>query len=220
MPDHSLCASVIVNYYACIYLIERQEPIMDIAPQLLILGGVALGALASYLTSSLTDRTRHQRDLSGRWEGRKFDTYASYISDVKQQGAVANQISASRGLNTRVTSPLIPEEGMGRLADAALRRSLSSERATLLADADTLLAIRALNDAVWLLECYACGTVDGANTENWEVAFTAYRACLDSFHRCARTELGTPGHLVGRSPELYPSKPMGGILDASKPKHG
>lgn len=193
---------------------------MDIAPQLLILGGVALGALASYLTSSLTDRTRHQRDLSGRWEGRKFDTYATYISDVKQQGGVANQISASRGLNTRVTSPLTPEEGLARLAEAALRRSLSSERATLLADADTLLAIRALNDAAWLLECYACGTVDGANTENWEVAFTAYRVCLDSFHRCARAELGTPGHLVGRPPELYPSKPMGGILDASKPEHG
>jgi hypothetical protein len=127
---------------------EQQEPIMDISPQLFILGGVALGALASYLTSSLTERTRHHRDLSGRWEGRKFDTYASYVSDVKQQGGVANQISASRGLNTRVTSPLSPEEGLVQLAEAALRRSMSSERATLLADADTLVAIRALNDAV------------------------------------------------------------------------
>ena len=139
---------------------------MDISPQLFILGGVALGALASYLTSSLTERTRHHRDLSGRWEGRKFDTYATYDSDVKQQGGVANQISASRGLNARVTSPLSPDEGLGQLAEAALRRSMSSERATLLAGADTLVAIRALNDAVWLLECYACGTVEGATTKD------------------------------------------------------
>jgi hypothetical protein len=189
---------------------------MDISPQLFILGGVALGALASYLTSSLTERTRHHRDLSGRWEGRKFDTYATYVSDVKQQGGVANQISASRGLNTRVTSPLSPQEGLGQLAEAALRRSMSSERATLLAGADTLVAIRALNDAVWLLECYACGTVEGATTKTWEAAFIAYRAALDSFHRCARAELGTPGYLVDRPPESAPSKPLGGTLGASK----
>jgi len=75
---------------------------------------------------------------------RKFDTYATYISDVKNQGAVANRISASCGLNTRVTSPLSPEEGLVQLAEVATRRSMSSERATLLAQEDTLAAIRAL----------------------------------------------------------------------------
>src|SRR6516225_1762855 len=99
---------------------------MSISPQLFTLAGVALGAIASYLVSALTEHARHQRDLSGRWEQRKFDTYAAYVSDVKQQGTRANQISASRGLNTRVTSPLSPEEGLGLLAEAALRRSLSS----------------------------------------------------------------------------------------------
>lgn len=89
----------------------------------------------------------------------------------------------------------------------------------MLAGADTLVAIRALNDAVWLLECYACGTVAGATTRTWEAAFTAYRAALDSFHRCARTELGTPGYLVDRSPESAPSKPLGGTLGASKSEH-
>jgi len=34
---------------------------MSIAPQLFILAGVALGALASYLASSLTERTRYNR---------------------------------------------------------------------------------------------------------------------------------------------------------------
>jgi hypothetical protein len=189
---------------------------MSISPQLFTLAGVALGAIASYLVSTLTERTRHQRNLSGRWEERKFDTYATYISDVKQQGATANRISASRGLNARVTSPLSPETGLELLAEAALHRSLSSERATLLASAETLAAIRALNDAVWLLECYARGTVDGANTDMWESAFTAYRNALDSFHSCARAELGTPGHLVSRVPEPVPSRPLGRAMGTAK----
>jgi len=79
----------------------------------------------------------------------------------------------------------------------------------LLAGAETLAAIRALNDAVWLLECHALGTAAEADTGAWEAAFTAYRGALDSFHRCARAELGTPGHLIDRLPEPTPSKPLG-----------
>jgi len=43
-----------------------------------------------------------------------------------------------------VTNPLSLEEGRELLAESALRRSLSSERATLLAEAETLAAIRTL----------------------------------------------------------------------------
>ena len=153
------------------------------------MAGVALGALASYLATALTQRARSQRDLASRWEGR-FDTYASYVSDVKQQGILANRISASLGLHTRVTCPLEPAEGLELLAEAASRRSLSSERAALLAGKDTLEAIRVLNDAVWLLECYARGAVQNADTPTWETAFEAYHQALDAFHRSARAELG------------------------------
>lgn len=191
---------------------------MSISPQLFTLAGVALGAIASYLVSMLTEHTRHHRDQSGRWEQRKFDTYAVYVSDVKEQGARANQISASRGLNTRVTNPLSLEEGRELLAEAALHRSLSSERATLLAEAETLAAIRALNDAVWLLECHALGTAVGASTDTWEAAFTAYRKALDSFHHCARAELGAPGYLTDRLPEPIPSMPLGRDLGVAKPE--
>jgi len=65
---------------------------MSISPQLFTLAGVALGAIASYLVSMLTEHTRHHRHQSGRWKQRKFDTYAAYVSDVKEQGARANQL--------------------------------------------------------------------------------------------------------------------------------
>jgi hypothetical protein len=135
-------------------------------------------------------------------------------------GILANGISASLGLRTRVTSPLEPAEGLGLLAEAASRRSLSSERAALLAGEDTLEAIRALNDAVWLLECHARGAVQNANMHTWETAFGVYHRALDAFHRSARAELGTPGHFALRLPDERPSDLLGGRLKVSKQEPG
>jgi hypothetical protein len=189
---------------------------MGVAPQFYTLVGVALGALASYLGASLTNRAQHQREVARRWEERKFETYATYIGDVKQQVIAANRIAASRGLITRVTSPLDPEQGLGLLEDASNRRSQSSERVTLLADGDTLDALRALNEAVWRMECYARGIIKDANTIMWEADWWVYRGAFDAFHRRARAELGTPGNFTDRPAETAPSKAMGGALEAPR----
>ena len=176
---------------------------MDVSSQVFTLCGVALGALASFLVSYAAERTRYQRDRYSRWEERKYDAFANYISDVKEQTIIAIRIGASRGLNDRITDPLSPEEGMEKLAEITSRRSLSSERAALLADADTLTAIRSLNDAAWLLYRYACGVIAGASPEEWATAFQQYNHSLNEFHRCARAELGTPGQFVDR-PYYHP----------------
>jgi hypothetical protein len=185
---------------------------MDVAGQIFTLGGVAVGALSSYLVTSLNERARSIREVAKRWEERKFDTYAAYIGDVKQQVVVANRTSAALGLHNRVTSPLIPEEGVPLLAELATRRTVSSERATLLAGAETLIAIRHLNDATWHMECFARGVVENATTGGWEQAFRIYHEALDAFHRCARAELGVPGRLVDRPMKPAYSKPMGGLV--------
>jgi len=191
---------------------------MSAGPQFYTLIGVALGALASYLGASLTNRAQHQREVARRWEERKFETYATYIGDVKQQVIAANRIAASRGLISRVTRPLDPEEGLDLLEEVSNRRSQSSERVTLLADVGTVDALRTLNDAVWRMECYARGIIKGANTEMWEADWLAYRQAFDAFHRHARVELGTPGEFADRRAETAPSKAMGGALDALTPE--
>jgi hypothetical protein len=184
---------------------------MDVAGQIFTLSGVAVGALSSYLVTSLNERARSIREVAKRWEARKFETYAAYVSDVKQQVVVANRTSATLGLHYRVTSPLMPEEGLPLLAELATRRTVSSERA-LLASEETLVAIRHLNDATWQMECFARSVIEDATTSGWEQAFRAYHEALDAFHRCARAELGVPGRLVDRPTESAYSKPMGGLL--------
>jgi hypothetical protein len=49
-----------------------------VVAQLFTLAGVALGALASYLVSSVNERARHRREVAKGWEERKFECLANY----------------------------------------------------------------------------------------------------------------------------------------------
>lgn len=185
---------------------------MDVAGQIFTLGGVAVGALTSYLVTWLNERARSIREVTKRWEERKYEAYAAYVSDVKEQVVVANRTSATLGLHNRVTSPLGPEEGLPLLAELATRRTTASERATLLASEETLVAIRQLNAVTWKMECFARNVIENATTCSWEQAFKEYHQALDAFHRCARAELGVPGRLVDRPVQPSYSEPMGGLV--------
>lgn len=91
---------------------------MATAAQIFTLSGVALGALLSYLVTSLNERSRHGRDVAMRLQERRFDAYAEYLSDVRQLVAVANRIAASLSLHNRTTlPPLSQEEGLPVLAE-------------------------------------------------------------------------------------------------------
>ena len=56
---------------------------MSIVQQLPALIGVAVGALASYLASSATERARWRREQSSRWDDRRAQAYAEYGYAVK-----------------------------------------------------------------------------------------------------------------------------------------
>ena len=55
---------------------------MPLADQLVTLGAVGIGAAASYLATSFAERARHRRELSGRWEERRFEVYSAYITQA------------------------------------------------------------------------------------------------------------------------------------------
>jgi hypothetical protein len=103
---------------------------------------------------------------------------------VKEQVVVANRISSTLGLHNRVTSPLRPEEGLPLLAELATRRTTSSERATLLASEETLVAIRQLNAVTWQMECFARNVIENATTCSWE------QALKEAYASAPRTQRG------------------------------
>jgi hypothetical protein len=176
-----------------------------VAAQLFTLAGVALGALASYVISSLGERTRHQREIAKGWEERKFDGFVTYVNDIKAMSTIAKRMTAFSGLHVRSADKLDPAVGAPLLAEADSRRSVSMERMRLLSGVDTITAASRLDSAVWNLEWIARGLIDGAAPKDWQAAQHEFEAAFDAFHECARRELGVPGQLGVRRVDPLPA---------------
>jgi len=69
------CRRLCMNYPAA----ER----VIMSTQLLVLAGVVIGALASYLTTTANEKARWKRTLDSRWDDRRVEAYASYAQAVK-----------------------------------------------------------------------------------------------------------------------------------------
>jgi hypothetical protein len=177
---------------------------MTVAAQFFTLAGVALGALGSYLVGALGERTRHQRELAMGWEGRKFDSFVTYINDVKAMSVIARRMAVTLGLDDTAPDALDREEGARLLTDAETRRTVSMEMLRLLADVETISAAQRLNETVWWLEWVARGRKSNVTAEEWREATDRFMAAFDAFHGCARRELGVPGLPQARSPIVTP----------------
>ena len=55
----------------------------SVVQQLPVLIGVGVGALASYLVTSATERARWQRQQATRWDDKRAQVYAAYGYAVK-----------------------------------------------------------------------------------------------------------------------------------------
>lgn len=176
-----------------------------VAAQLFTLAGVALGAIASYLVSSLNERTRHRREVAKEWEDRKYDNLVAFIEEVKTMSHISRRMAGYLGLHGRMpeADQLDIQQGSLMIAEANQRRTVSIERLRLLSDTETISAAYRLNEAVWVQEWIVQGKIPGVRPEHWDHAVDEFVDAFDAFHRCARKELGVPGgHIPRRTPPL------------------
>jgi hypothetical protein len=75
--------------------------VADIVQQLPVLTGVVIGALASYLVSSATERAQWRRQQAARWDDKRIQVYADYGYSVKNVYIACLRIVENRGLNTK-----------------------------------------------------------------------------------------------------------------------
>lgn len=192
---------------------------MGFVDQLPALIGVALGAAGTYVGTTLTEGARWRRQQSTRWDTDRLTTYAEYGYAVAAVVAIASRIAAARGL-TEGAEPLEgDEEALTRLADAEATRARRHESVRLLADLDTLVAVRKLNISVWRLERLARGRLPG-DTDAWREAWKQYVILRDQYIDRARSQLSVSGsiaeldHRLPRPWELTLSleePPVGGV---------
>jgi hypothetical protein len=137
--------------------------------QLLVLAGVVIGALASYLTTTANEKARWKRALDSRWDDRRVEAYALYAQAVKDIIRLSARIAAGRGIAAH-SEPLSPTRKHLDLIDSASsRRAVAWETVLLLGDRDTVMAARRWHESVWRLDWVACRK-ENANSEDYEKA--------------------------------------------------
>src|SRR5215468_8171273 len=84
--------------------------------------GVVVGALATFLITSVSERSRWRREQATRWDVKRADAYAEYANSVKILQELCKRICAYRGLQTW-SEPLDPDGGLEELARSAADRA-------------------------------------------------------------------------------------------------
>lgn len=158
--------------------------------QLITLAGVVVGATASFIFTSRTERARNQREMIIRWDVRRYEAFADYIGAVTQMARVAGQLTTGRGWD-KIAFAIDREVGLAAMDRFENTRTAAYERLVMLASQDCIDAADLLNKAVWRLEWIARDAIEGS-MEEWRVGLDAYTSALDAFQQAARTCLVLP----------------------------
>lgn len=160
--------------------------------QLLVLAGVVIGALASYLTTAATERARWKRALDSRWDDRRVDAYASYAQALKDEISISSRIAAARRIAVNRRPLSIDEGNLELLASAGIKRAAAWETVLLLGNPDTVEAARNWHETVWRLEGFARGEITGS-PDDWEDARSKVNHARSVFYKAARKDLQVRG---------------------------
>jgi hypothetical protein len=166
--------------------------------QLPALIGVLIGALASYLATSASERARWRRTQAIRWDEARARAYAEYADSVKRVFEMSMRIAAHRGLASS-HAPLAPNEGLSDLAELGTERASRWESVLLLGDPTTVAAARDWHRLTWQMDAFVRGTQtdDDERKDLLRQADTV----RDRFYDAARSDLGVTG---GRLPSRQP----------------
>ncbi|MEV2249382.1 hypothetical protein AB0I94_02295 [Streptomyces sp. NPDC050147] len=145
--------------------------------QIVTLAGVLVGALTSYLSVTMAERSRHRRTMATRWDERKLNTYVEYAACVKEVAdASKHSRMAEEGSDAH-------KESIAAMEEAELRRSALFEALLLLADPPAIEAAHEVNVVLWDM-------VKKARTHEPLPIVGNLHMRLNTYHERAREDLG------------------------------
>lgn len=181
---------------------------MDIKIQLLPLFGVVVGAVMTFLSSNLIERSRWERQQSIRWDERRLDAYVRYAAAIKRNLTAVAQVLAGKGV-IKTINPVGDEVGQLELAAAEAERSTAFEAVLMLGDTATIEAGSQLNREVWRMQAYARGELPINAATRGINLFHSLTTTWKSVASCARptpSNRSTPA-TVGRYEPVVTSLP-------------
>jgi len=155
--------------------------------QLITLLGVALGALASFVSTRLVDRSRWQREESLRWDSKRLECYIEFSAAIMQYINVGHRMAAGLGLPTAV-EPLTADGGVPALASAESDLSLCWARLLILGSSEAIRAAQDWRSEAWQLESFARGRRN--DPAEFVAAEEKRRGARSRFYNAVRADLG------------------------------
>ncbi|MCF3179701.1 hypothetical protein IPZ70_07050 [Streptomyces polychromogenes] len=147
--------------------------------QIVTLVGVLVGALTSFLATTMAERIRHQRAMATRWDERKLNTYIEYAGCVKEISSTGKRARhAGQGTAER-------EEYLAAMEAAELRRSVLFETLVLLASPAAIEAAHEVNLCLWR----ELGAARDSGTVSAEEG-RLLMELINRYHEQARADLG------------------------------
>ena len=155
--------------------------------QLITLLGVAVGALASFVSTRLVDRSRWQREESLRWDSNRLECYIDFSAAIMQYINVGHRMAAGLGLPPAV-EPLTADAGVPALASAESDLSLCWARLLILGSPEAIRAAQDWRSEAWQLESFARGRRN--DPAEFVVAEEKRREACSRFYDAVRADLG------------------------------
>jgi hypothetical protein len=157
------------------------------AVQLLTLAGVAVGAVASFVSTRWIEHARWRRDEAVRWDTKRLECYSEFAVAVRRHTTTAHRIAASLGLPSTV-QPLDSATGLPVLATTEEELGRRWEQILMLGSPDVIKAARDWRLAAWHLEWFA-RKIRNDPGEYTEVARGSAEA-RRCFYQAVRADLG------------------------------
>jgi hypothetical protein len=164
--------------------------------QLPALVGVLIGAAATYVVTTLQERSRWRRQQAVRWDERRFAAYTEYANAMKKVISIAVRLAAARGVH-RDDSWFRAEGTEAELIMAEEERTTKWEAVLMLGDESVVAAARDWHQATFRLMRLAAGQ---SADMTWNKAIEAVGRVRGCFYAAARADLGVK---LGGSPEPY-----------------
>ena len=155
--------------------------------QLLTLLGVAIGALASFVTTRLVDRSRWQREEALRWDTKRLESYGEFASALQRFINIGYRITAGLGLPAS-GQPLDTATGLPALATAEGEVSVKWEQILMLGAPAVIMAAQEWRKEALHLEKFARGLLK--EVAEYREAAKDRRAAQVRFYSAVRADLG------------------------------
>lgn len=168
-------------------IVARSRTMASWAVQIITLLAVALGALASFVSTRAIERSRWRREEMLRWDTKRLECYSDFSAAMIRFITVGDRIAAGLGLPA-VVEPLDRKSGLPALASAEADLSLYWTQLLILGSPEVVTAAQDWRNQAWLAESFALGHQSGAI--EFEAVLQSRREARGRFYGTVRADLG------------------------------